>query len=86
MAEPGGGDSRLTAAAGLLRAATADGVAPDRELVAALLEELAPLAVYWREPYAAPFVPVIQAAVRVAGQVLDEAEGPRRGEVTGGEG
>jgi len=41
--------------------------------LADLLEAIAPLAPYWAEPYAAPFVPVIEKALRVAREILREA-------------
>ncbi len=67
-------DARMVRAAAVLRAASVDGVAADRELVASLLERMAPLAVWWHEPYAAPWVPVIEAATRVAVQVVGDEE------------
>lgn len=34
--------------------------------LADLMDQLADLAPYWHEPYAAPFVPIIEAGVRAA--------------------
>jgi len=39
--------------------------------VAEMLERLAELAPHWAEPYAAPFVPIIESGVRVARAVDD---------------
>jgi hypothetical protein len=36
------------------------------QAMATLLDRLADLAPYWAEPYAAPFVPIIEAGVHVA--------------------
>jgi hypothetical protein len=38
--------------------------------LARMLERLAPLAPYWHEAYAAPFVPIIEQGVRLAQEVL----------------
>lgn len=40
--------------------------------MAEMLERLAPLAQYWHEPYAAPFVPIIESGMRLARAVLRE--------------
>jgi hypothetical protein len=52
---------------------------PGAPPLADLLEELAPLAPYWGEPYAAPFVPIIAKALRLARAILgtdQDAGGP----------
>lgn len=59
-------DQRLVRAAARLRDPMLCNVNPGFvQAVAELLERLAPLAPYWAEPYAAPFVPVIESAVKV---------------------
>jgi hypothetical protein len=40
--------------------------------LAQMLERLAPLAPYWHEDYAAPFVPIIEQGMRVADAILRE--------------
>lgn len=67
-------DTRFAAAVGWLR--EDDGEAAyeaagswGRDLapvLADLLEQLGELAPYWNEPYAAPFVPIIEAGLRLA--------------------
>lgn len=61
-------DQRLTAAAARMR--EDHGADHERyemwQQMATLLDHLAELAPYWAEPYAAPFVPIIEAGVRVA--------------------
>ena len=71
-------DQRLVRAAARLRDPMLCNVNPGFvHAVAELLERLAPLAPYWAEPYAAPFVPVIESAVRVSG-AIDDWIGPAR--------
>lgn len=62
------GDSRLLGAVEVLRGGRTE-INPD--LVADLLEVLAPLATYWHETYAAPFVPVFQSAIRLSVQICE---------------
>lgn len=45
--------------------------------MATLMERLADLAPYWHEPYAAPFVPIIEAGVRAAAAYERAAEASR---------
>lgn len=63
-------DTRLVAAADRLRDPMLCNVDPGFvNAVAELLDRLALLAPYWAQPYAAPFVPVIEAGVGVAAAV-----------------
>lgn len=61
-------DKRMIDAATRMRAAHGPGHARHSmwAAMAGLLERLAELAPFWHEPYAAPFVPIIEAGVRVA--------------------
>jgi hypothetical protein len=69
-------DSLRHAADYLLQSPDDDEVCPfelDEDGVKALAElltRLANLAPYWHEPYAAPFVPIIESGVRLAGAIL----------------
>lgn len=60
-------DERMAKAAAALRINPRD---PSDFRLADLLDRLADLAPYWHEPYAAPFVPVIEAGARIADEVL----------------
>lgn len=53
---------RLKAAAGALR----NRGLPGDVHAAKMLELCEPIAIYWMEPYAAPFVPLLEAALRLA--------------------
>ncbi len=50
---------------------------PGDEHAARMLELCAPIATHWTEPYAAPFVPLLESALRLAKAVMcsvDETE------------
>lgn len=55
-------DDRLTNGAAALRQRNA----PGDEHAARMLELCQPIAQFWHEPYAAPFVPLLEAALRLA--------------------
>lgn len=57
---------------------------PGDEHAARMLELCEPIATYWSEPYAAPFVPLLESALRLTRVVLDpepNAETLKRGTV-----
>lgn len=62
MAEPTTNVERLKNAAAALR----DRGLPGDQHAARMLELCEPIATYWAEPYAAPFVPLLEAALRLA--------------------
>lgn len=56
---------------------------PGDEYAAELLERCEPIATYWAQPYAHPFVPLLESALRLTRAVLepDVGEAPKRGTV-----
>ncbi len=47
---------------------------PGDEHAARMLELCEPIAIYWSEPYAAPFVPLLESALRLAKAVTPVPE------------
>lgn len=66
---------KIATAVSLLRANPTDAYyAEFVALTAELLARIAPLAPYWSEPYAAPFVPIIEQASRLADWIVTNRE------------
>lgn len=59
---------------------------PGDEHAARMLELCGPIAMFWTEPYAAPFVPLLESALRLAAAVTPGTGGPGRGRTEDGDG